>query len=207
MVWGAKSQQVGSWLAQFPCTGSLYSVSPVQWAMEMQLLRGVTPWDQGQGASCCEIQAPVREEGGFKVSRWHTDRSPSCSGAPGEALASPVYELPQELHIHLAIDELPGSRTLAGRPAPKNSLRLKAFKTFQAFCNQYITTFIYHTRASLKGLLMEAFQIQTSALRIKSLVLCTGEQHLYHCSSASSWCLHSTFTPKFWEPRMSDHKA
>lgn len=115
------------------------------------------------------------EEGGFKVSRWQTDLSPSCSGAPGEALASPVYELPQELHIHLAIDQLPGSWTLADRPAPKNSLRLKAFKTFQALCNQYITTFIYHTRASLKGLLMEAFQIQTSTLRIKSLVLCTGE--------------------------------
>jgi len=117
----------------------------------------------------------LSEEGALKVSRWHMDLSPSCSGAPGETLASPVCELLQELRIHLAIDLLPGLQTLASRPARKNSLRLKAFKTFQALSDQYITTLIYCTHASLKRLLMEAFQIQASMLRIKSLVLCTEE--------------------------------
>lgn len=139
VVRGIKSQQAGRWSAQFPCTLSGANVVPA------------LSYATGPGAGCKLLGNPsFCEEEAFKVSRWHMDLSPSCSGAPGEALTSPVYELLQEFHIHLAIDQLPGSLTLASRPAPKNSLRLKVFKTFQALSNQYITTFIYRTHASSK---------------------------------------------------------
>lgn len=125
----------------------------------------------GQGVSCWEIQASVRKELSRSADGTWNLAHPAA-GPWGSTDVSLVYEPFQELCIHLAIDQLPGSWTLAGRPAPKDGLRLEAFKTFQALSNQYITTFIYHTHASLKGLLMEAFQIQASMWRTKTLVLC-----------------------------------
>lgn len=81
------------------------------------------------------------EDGTYKVniSIWHVDLSPSHSRIPVEALTSPVHGLLQEFSIHMAIDpfrvQFSGSQVLLFRPAPKSSLQMKAFQTFQVLDN------------------------------------------------------------------------
>lgn len=98
------------WLVLFPHTCSLCSVSLYCEQCQCSSLT-VTPWEQGK-----LLENPsVCEEGAFKGSRWHMDLSPSCSRTTGEALISSLYETLQELHIHLATGQLPGSQTFAVR--------------------------------------------------------------------------------------------
>lgn len=83
--------------------------------------------------------------------------------------------------------------------APKNTLRLKFFKTFQVLGKSYIAACSYYTHAPLKGLLIEAFQVRTPMFKIKSLFL-----HIEQCYTSVSYLhLYWKFVHKFWEPWMS----